>query len=148
MNFDLSDSVPKWEKHFVDMAQGKIPTNQMYMLNQKGKGLGTFVRGKALYRIQTGGQTPTQTTNNKVANPANRGYAMARARIRNAQRKRSSTSKSRSKSIKGRKRRSKSRITSKPRRRKISNKKSSKRTSKVKKLRTTRRRIRKRDIFR
>ena len=86
MSIDLSDSVQKWRNHFQSMARGKIPLDDMYILNQKGRGLGTNSRGKTLYKIQTGGQLPTTT--NTVINPVNRGYAMAQARIKNAQRSR------------------------------------------------------------
>lgn len=54
MTVDLRDSVDKWKSHFQAMAHGKIPVESVYVLNQKGKGLGTNPKGWALYKIQSG----------------------------------------------------------------------------------------------
>ena len=56
MTVNLKDSVEKWKSHFQDMAHGKIPVDNVYVLNQKGKGLGTNPKGQALYKIQQVGQ--------------------------------------------------------------------------------------------
>ena len=71
MSLDLSDSVQKWKSHFQSMAEGKIPLDDIYIIHQKGRGLGTTNNGKALYKIQSGGQTPTNTTTETVTTPAN-----------------------------------------------------------------------------
>ena len=86
MALDLSDSVQKWENHFRAMAQGKVPLDDIYVMHQKGGGLGTNFKGRALYKVQTGGNMPTKSSTKTatVTNPINRGYAMAKARIRNA----------------------------------------------------------------
>ena len=87
MSLDLSDSVQKWKHHFQSMAQGKIPLDNIYILNQKGRGLGSNNRGKALYKVQSGGQAPSNVTStNTVTTPVNQGYAMAQARIKNSNR--------------------------------------------------------------
>ena len=38
MTVDLRDNMNKWKTHFQDMARGKIQTNNLYFLNQKGGG--------------------------------------------------------------------------------------------------------------
>ena len=133
MSLDLSDSVQKWKHHFQSMAQGKIPLDDIYILNQKGRGLGSNNRGKALYKVQSGGQAPSNVTStNTVTTPVNRGYAMAQARIKNSNRlSRSQPMKKRAsgKVIKARKTPVRHRRVSKPQRR---------RTSKPKKSRTKR----------
>ena len=83
MSVDLSDSVDKWKNHFQAMARGKIPKDEIYMINQRGKGLGTNAKGKALYRVQTGGQA--------VAPATDLGYNMAMQRIKESKRKRSAS---------------------------------------------------------
>ena len=67
------------------MAAGLIPLDDIYILNQKGRGLGSNNRGKALYKVQSGGQAPSNVTTTKtVTTPVNQGYAMAQARIKNS----------------------------------------------------------------
>lgn len=93
MTVDLKDSVNKWKNHFQQMARGNIPMESVYMLNQKGRGLGTNPRGRALYKIQSGGQS---TSNFKNPNPSS--YSMAMGRIKNLEGK--SSRKVRYKSVK------------------------------------------------
>ena len=78
MALDLSDSVQKWKDHFKAMALGKIPLDDIYVMPQKGGGLGTTPRGRALYKVQDGGRKPAAQ---KITTPVNRGYAMAQAQI-------------------------------------------------------------------
>lgn len=84
MSIDLSNSVNKWKHHFESMAKGNLPLDNIYYINQRGRGLGVNNRGKALYKIQSGGQSATSNTTSY--NPVNKGYAMAQARIRNKSR--------------------------------------------------------------
>ena len=156
MSLELSDSVQKWKSHFQSMAEGKIPLDDIYIINQKGHGLGTTNKGKALYKIQSGGQTPTNTTTETVTTPANLGFAMAEARIRNSNKlNRSQPVKKRSagRVIKAKKNPVKCKKVSKPQRRNISKKKTNKAptrntsTQKKKKKTNTFKHIIKRDIF-
>ena len=143
------------------MAQGKIPLDDIYILNQKGRGLGSNNRGKALYKVQSGGQTPSNlTTTNTVTTPVNRGYAMAQARIKNSNKlSRSQPLKKRTseKVIKARKTPVRHRCASKPQRRRTSKPKKSRVERKVparksaarkgQKCKSTKRVVRK-DVFR
>ena len=99
MSVNLRDSVEKWKSHFLAMAKGKIPVEDVYLMNQRGRGLGTNTRGKALYKVQTGGQSVSNT-------PANKGYAMAVGRIRNMNKSRSQSIKTQ-RTVKGIKRKTK-----------------------------------------
>ena len=158
MTLDLSDSVQKWKNHFQAMAQGKIPLDDIYVLHQRGRGLGTTNRGKALYKVQSGGQAPSNVTTTKgVTTPVNRGFAMAQARIRNSNRLNRSQPlrqrRSTGRVIKARKTQVRRKTAPKPRRRRVS--KPRKRTSttrKAPKRRATKKkstkRVIKKDVFR
>ena len=125
----ISDSVQKWKSHFQSMAEGTIPLDDIYIINQKGHGLGTTNKGKALYKILSGGQTPTNTTTETVTTPANQGFAMAEARIGNSNKlNRSQPVKKRSvgRVIKAKKNPVKHKKVSKHQRRNISKKKTNK----------------------
>lgn len=156
MSLDLSDSVEKWKSHFQSMAEGKIPLDDIYIINQKGRGLGTTNKGKALYKIQSGGQRPSNaTTTETITTPANRGFAMAQARIRNSKKlNRSQPVKRRTagKVIKAKKPAVKRKKVSKPQRRNISKTKTkrvpARKTPAQKKKKTnTYKRIVKKDVF-
>ena len=154
MALDLSDSVQKWTHHFQTMAEGKIPLDDIYVVPQKGRGLGTTHRGKALYRVQGGGKIPSSISN-KTVSPVTKGYAMAQARIRNANKTRSQPAMRKRRStrvIKVRKSPTKRRRVAKPRRRKTSKVKTTKRAPSKRKNNTKRKTIRrkqvKKDIFR
>ena len=152
MALDLSDSVQKWKSHFQSMAEGKIPFDDVYIINQRGRGLGTTNRGKALYKVQSGGQTPSNvtTTTETVTTPVNRGFAMAQARIRNSNKlNRSQPVKKRAagKVIKAKKNPVQCKKVSKPQRRNISKSKAKKAPTLRKKKTNTYKCIVKQDVF-
>ena len=91
------------------MAEGKVPTDEIYYLNKKGRGLGTNPKGKALYKFQSGGQS----INTSIPSPSTRGYSMAVGRILDNENKRRNKSCTRSKSRKRRKKRNSIKRTSK-----------------------------------
>ena len=75
--------VQKWKDHFKAMALGQIPLEQIYVLNQKGKGLGTKKSGQIIYKVKQTGKGPGQPT---VILPIAQGMAQARSKVTNTTR--------------------------------------------------------------
>ena len=69
-------SLEKWKEHFRSMAKGQIPLEKIYVLNQRGHGLGSSHNGKIIDKMgqQGSGSTPLVT-------PVAQGPAQAQNRI-------------------------------------------------------------------
>ena len=115
------------------MAYGKIPVENVYVLNQKGKGLGTNPKGWALYKIQSGGQS----ISNPMNSPANKGYVMAIGQIKNTEKRTKSRNRRSTKGIKHRTIKGIKRRNNKGKIRKVTKHVWSKTSSKRKPKRTT-----------
>lgn len=84
------ENVDKWTDHYKSMAEGKFPLEDMYILNQQGRGLGLNKRGKIIYKIQ---KTPPIIS--PVAQGINQAESMVKSkgRIKRSSRKKKTHSK-------------------------------------------------------
>lgn len=117
-------SVEQWANHFKRMAHRTFPHEDMYIVNQKGRGLGRNAYSKTVYKIrspQAEEPTPPVAIVSDVAANVNRARALVqRESIKKKRTKRAgnSSSKGRSRKSSGKKRKKAS-----PRKRKRTSKK-------------------------
>ena len=65
--------------HYKSMAEGKIPFEDMYILNQKGRGLGNKNKSQVIYKIQKG-NTPTISA--QLVSPVAQGINQAESMVK------------------------------------------------------------------
>ena len=74
----MSSNLEKWKNHFRNMAEGKVPLEQVYVISQKGQGLGNSRKyGKVMYSVRS--QLGSGTVN---VSPVQQGIQQAKSELK------------------------------------------------------------------
>lgn len=73
----MNTNLEKWKNHFKNMAKGRVPLEQVYVISQKGRGLGSNRNGKVMYGIKN--QAGSGTVN---ISPVEQGIQQAKSELK------------------------------------------------------------------
>ena len=79
MRKPIVENVEKWTDHYKSMAEGKFPLEDVYVLNQIGRGLGNSRRGKMIYKIKNPNKTITSIP---IISPVAQGINQAESMVK------------------------------------------------------------------
>lgn len=85
-------TLDNWKNHFKMMSDGKIPPEEIYVINQKGRGIGTNKKNKILYKVQK----RTGTGSTVMVTPVAQGIAQAKSKLKRGIKRLKTKSKNRS----------------------------------------------------
>ena len=74
----MNTNLEKWKNHFKNMAKGRVPLEQVYVISQKGRGLGSSRNGKVMYGVKN--QAGSGTVN---ISPIEQGIEQAKSELKN-----------------------------------------------------------------
>lgn len=80
-------NVKQMSDYFHSMAKGKVNQGEMYVINQKGRGIGNARRGKVMYPISQRGAGETS-----VISPVAQGIVQAQSKVQNNRKRKRSQS--------------------------------------------------------
>ena len=83
MRKPIIENIDKWTNHYKAMSEGKIPFEDMYVLNQKGRGLGNRNRSKIIYKIQ---KDRNSTISPQLVSPVAQGINQAESMMKKKKR--------------------------------------------------------------
>ncbi len=85
-------SVEQWKSHFKKLAHKAYPSEDMYIVNQTGRGLGRNSYKKTLYRVRSAKEPSGPNPTVQIVSPVAQAVEQARALVKSQPIKRPSSS--------------------------------------------------------
>ncbi len=85
-------SVEQWKSHFKKLAHKAYPSDDMYIVNQTGRGLGRNSYKKTVYRVRSAKESSGPNPTVQIVSPVAQAVEQARALVKSQPIKRPSSS--------------------------------------------------------